>query len=180
MYESTDKALYPIGPYPGIKEPDKDLLETWIETIRVFPKEIKEKVEGLSKEELTYTYRSGGWNVAQVVNHCADSHMNSLMRFKLALTEDAPQIRPYHEDRWAELSVGQSLNLTPSLAILAGVHEQLHGIISQLNAGELEHTFVHPEHSHVFTLQETIGLYAWHCAHHLAHVAVALNRRSKG
>jgi hypothetical protein len=96
--------------------------------------------------------------------------MNSFIRFKLALTEDKPTIKPYFEDRWAELIDSKSFDITPSIQIIKGVHARWVQVLSNLSSEELRKTFIHPEHGKVFQLDEYIGFYAWHCNHHLAHI----------
>ena len=130
-------------------------------------------VKDLSPLELDYIYRPGGWTIKQVVHHCADSHMNSLIRFKLALTEDLPTIKPYFEERWAELADYHN-PISDSLIILQGVHNRWVTLLKSLDQEQLKRDFIHPEHQKRFTLKETMALYAWHCQHHLAHIEQAL------
>lgn len=152
-----------------------ELKERWIETIDSFPFTLRALVQDLSSEEKKLTYRPEGWNIKQVVHHCADSHMNSLIRFKLTLTEDSPTIRPYYEDRWATLSDGQDDDLNDSLDLLTALHSKWVKLLSGLTDEDLYLTYVHPEHGQSFTLLEAIGTYAWHCDHHLGHVRLAID-----
>jgi len=115
-------------------------------------------------------YREGGWTLRQVVHHCADSHMNAFCRFKLAMTEEKPVIKPYEEARWAALADSKNLPVDASLAILKGLHERWTVLMKSLREAERHRTFIHPEHGREISLQETIGLYAWHGEHHLAHI----------
>jgi len=124
----------------------------------------------LSEVQLDTAYRPGGWTVRQVVHHCADSHMNSFIRFKLALTEENPTIKPYHEDKWAEMADAKNLPIEPSLKILEGLHDRWAILIKSLSDQDLQKTFYHPANQKTITLATTIALYAWHSRHHLEHV----------
>ena len=152
----------------------KRLKGIWIQTISNFPKLLNELTQNLSTEQKNQTYREGGWTIKQVVHHCADSHMNSLVRFKLALTEDSPTIRPYFEDRWAELIDGKEDDLSDSLLLLTALHAKWTRLLNDLSEEDLNRNYIHPEHGKSISLLEAIGLYAWHCEHHLAHVKLAL------
>ncbi len=139
------------------------------------PSLITQTTENLKHKDLSKTYRTEGWNIAQVAHHCADSHMNSFMRTKLALTEDHPVIRPHFEDRWAELIDGKELDVSDSLLLIQALHNKWRRLLQSLSDQDLEKTFLHPEHGTVFTLGENIAFYSWHCKHHLAHINIALN-----
>ena len=149
-------------------------METWIATIETFPSKIKSLTETLSVKELNWIYRPKGWNIKQVVHHCADSHINSFVRFKLALTEDVPTIKPYEEALWAELADGTSNDISSSLQIIEGVHARWVLLLKRLGGKELKRQFFHPENLKISSLEETVGVYAWHCNHHLAHIEQAL------
>lgn len=169
-----EKLKFPIGKCPKIDDVSPNDLETWIDTIENFPSKIKTMTSTLSIEELNWIYRPKGWCIKQVVHHCADSHMNSLIRFKLALTEDVPTIKPYEEQLWAELSDGNSNDISSSIQIIEGVHARWVLLLKSLGAKELKRQFFHPENLKISSLEETIGVYAWHCNHHLAHIEQAL------
>ena len=176
---NIEELKYPIGKYSPIKEPSSKQLVKWIQTLEDFPNKIKAICENLSDEEKNYCYRPDGWAIKQVVHHCADSHMNSFIRFKLALTENSPTIRPYFEERWADLHDSLSGNLTDSFNILKGVHSKWALLIKNLSQNQLLLEFVHPESGKSFCLAETVGLYAWHCDHHYQHVMNALAAKGK-
>lgn len=173
--EELYKLRFPIGEFDMPSHVSTELKERWIQSIHSFPFTLGALVQDLSSEEKKLTYRPEGWNIKQVVHHCTDSHMNSLIRFKLTLTEDAPTIRPYYEDRWAMLSDGQDDDLSDSLDLLTALHSKWVKLLNGLTDEDLHLTYVHPEHGQSFTLLEAIGTYAWHCDHHLGHVRLAID-----
>jgi hypothetical protein len=127
----------------------------------------------LGKEELKWKCRPEGWTIKQVIHHCSDSHINSIIRFKLALTEDNPTIRPYREERWAELDDSINDDISISLSLIEVLHTKWAYLLRSLSEEQLNRTFNHPN-SGEFTLKQAIALYAWHSNHHLAHVKQAL------
>ncbi|MBL87053.1 MAG: metal-dependent hydrolase [Winogradskyella sp.] len=167
------KLRFPIGQFEKPKQITKDLINGWISTIENFPQNVENITKNLSEVELNYNYRPNGWTIKQVVHHCADSHINSIIRFKLALTEDTPTIRPYFEDRFAKL-IDYSESLEASISILKGVHHKLGVLLKNLSEDDLKREFIHPEHGKRFSIAETIGLYTWHSNHHFAHIEQAL------
>lgn len=180
MTESQLETLkYPIGTFNKPERIDARLIEKWISDIEALPKSIEALVNGLSVKELNYRYRPDGWNIKQVVHHCADSHMNSMIRFKLALTEDSPTIRPYFEDRWATLIDNNDDDLTDTLSLLKGLHAKLGKLLRNISKEDLSREFIHPEQGRRFKLDEAIGMYAWHSNHHLAHIKQALEYRGE-
>ncbi|WP_299115148.1 YfiT family bacillithiol transferase [uncultured Winogradskyella sp.] len=172
------KLKYPIGEFQAPDIISKDQKEKWITDIENFPNSVEEVTKNLSNTELSYRYRPDGWTIKQVVHHCADSHINSIIRFKLSLTEDTPTIRPYYENRWAEL-VDYEYDIETALSILKGIHAKLGILLRNLSDEDLKLKFIHPEHGKSFTLEETIGTYAWHSNHHLAHIKQALKYKGE-
>jgi len=166
---------YPIGRFVCPAEIDAANLKEWKATIKNFPQRLRETLEGLSPLQLNLRYRPEGWKIKQVVHHLADSHMNALIRFKLALTEDTPVIRPYEEALWAEHADNTNDNLEASLKIIEGVHERWSYLMVSLSEKDWDKMFIHPEHQKLFSLKESLGIYAWHCNHHLAHIEQALS-----
>ncbi|CAM1341041.1 YfiT family bacillithiol transferase [Tenacibaculum amylolyticum] len=161
---------YPIG-QPQI--PSKILathLTDWISTLELFPKKLENLVKHLSDEQLDTPYRSGGWTIRQVIHHCADSHHNSYTRFKWALTEDKPVIKAYYEDRWAELHDSTTGPIHLSLSSLYALHAKWTYFLKGLNETDLDTIFIHPDGNEKVSLKENIGIYAWHCNHHYAHI----------
>ncbi|MCX8523277.1 putative metal-dependent hydrolase [Chryseobacterium formosus] len=173
MEENIEQLKFPIGKFEKPKIITENHIKNWIETIKNFPQKLKSEVENLSKDDLKKTYRPNGWMISQVVNHCADSHMNSLVRFKLALTEETPTIKPYQENSWAELVDSKDFSIESSIKMLEGIHERWTFILENLSEIELNRTFIHPEGQEEISLKTNIGIYAWHCNHHLNHVIIA-------
>jgi len=177
--KELNKLRFPIGEFQKPNVISSETINSWIQDIEQFPQAIQDATKHLTTEELNWTYRPDGWTIKQVVHHCADSHMNSIIRFKLALTEEAPTIRPYYEDRWATLVDGTDDNLADTLYLLKGLHAKLGKLLRHISEEELSREFVHPEHGKRFRLDETIGTYAWHSNHHLAHVIQAIKYKGK-
>jgi uncharacterized damage-inducible protein DinB len=159
---------YPIGKF------DKSAIDPagrteYLNTIKELPAKIAAAVAGLDESQLDTPYRPGGWTVRQTVHHIADSHINSYCRFKLALTEDeAPTIRPYYEDRWAELG-DSKLPIDVSLKIIDGVHARWVSMLDAMSDEDYDREFVHPETGN-WKLGDVLALYAWHSKHHTAHI----------
>jgi len=172
-----EQLKFPIGKYVKPAVIDAESIESWIKTITDFPEQLSSTTALLDNNQLDTQYRPDGWTIRQVVHHCADSHMNALIRFKLALTEDQPTIKPYAEALWAELP-DSILSIEPSLKIIEGVHKRWGELLKLLSQKELKRTLFHPEHKKTFALDEYIGNYAWHCTHHLAHIQVL--KKQKG
>lgn len=164
---------YPIGQFETPEIISVEVLDEWISSIESFPLKLENEVMNLSDKELDYKYRKGGWNIRQLIHHCADSHINSFVRFKLALTEDTPTIKPYFEDRWAELPDVKDSPIKYSLEILNGLHARWSILLKILEEDDLLREFFHPESNKIISLRENIGIYAWHCKHHLEHVRLA-------
>jgi uncharacterized damage-inducible protein DinB len=169
-----EELRYPIGIFSFENPLTMEVVDNWVKEIEVAPFQLREAVRNLSEEQLDTPYRLGGWTVRQVVHHIADSHMNSYIRFKLALTEDQPTIKPYFEDRWAELPDSE-LPVEISLSLLEALHGRWVTLLRSLNESDFEKTFIHPD-SGVQTVGNTIGIYAWHGRHHIAHITSLSNR----
>ncbi|WP_194975316.1 YfiT family bacillithiol transferase [Aquiflexum lacus] len=163
---------YPIGPFISPNEITYKMIQLWIEEIESFPNLLRDAVLNLKERQLDTPYREGGWTVRQVVHHCADSHMNSFIRFKLALTENNPTIKGYDEAKWAKLPDGWDYPIESSLKLLEGLHERWVALLKSLGPEDLKKTFFHPEKQKSIPLDQTIALYAWHGKHHLGHVKI--------
>ena len=163
---------YPIGQFQFPEVVTAQQVKEWIEDIRLLPRQLAEELSGASEQALAKTYRENGWTVTQLVHHIADSHMNSYIRFKLALTEDVPTIKPYNEAEWAQLPDSE-LPVATSYKLIASLHERWVYLLKSLTEEQLQRAFNHPD-SGLTTLGQAIGLYAWHGKHHLAHIQNAL------
>ncbi|SKB91523.1 DinB superfamily protein [Sphingobacterium nematocida] len=164
---------YPIGQFQKPGYITKEQLREWTKTIQCFPNKLNEEIKDLTEADLQKQYRINGWTIRQIINHCADSHMNSLIRFKLALTEETPAIKPYLENLWAELPDSKDCSIESSLKILTGLHERWVYLLENLSEAQLEKVFLHPENNERISLKTNVGIYAWHCEHHLAHIKLA-------
>ncbi|MFT3795189.1 YfiT family bacillithiol transferase [Flavobacterium sp.] len=165
-----EKLQYPIGKFVKPEAITSEILEKCIAEIAAFPQKLRDETEQLDESQLETPYRPDGWTIRQLIHHCADSHMNCLIRIKWALTEDQPTIKFYHEDLWGNGIDNRSMPIEPTLQLLDGLHHRLAFIMSHLSETELGKSFVHPEHGKVFELREIICTYAWHGNHHLAHI----------
>ncbi|HEX2189133.1 MAG TPA: putative metal-dependent hydrolase [Longimicrobiaceae bacterium] len=172
----TEDLRYPVGRFDTAARPGPDDVRRWIEEIAGAPAQLRAAVEGLSAEQLDTAYRPGGWTVRQVVHHVPDSHANAYVRFKLALTEEAPVIKPYEEARWAELEDTRATPVEVSLALLDALHHRWVLLLRSLGPDDLARVYRHPELGTSVRLDSAVGLYAWHGRHHVAHV-VALRER---
>ena len=143
--------------------------EQFVREIAEAPARLREAVAGLSDEQLDTPYRPGGWTVRQTVHHVADSHINAYVRFKLALTEDEPEIRPYDEARWAELGEASRGPVAVSLALLDALHARWVAALRTLSPADFTRTFRHPDWG-VVPLARQVAIYAWHGRHHTAHI----------
>ncbi len=168
---------FPIGEFVKPKEYPEVVMIKWIQHIQLFPQRIRELTTNLTDEQLDTPYRKDGWTIRQVVHHCADSHMNCLTRFKLALTEDKPTIRPYFEERWAELPDSKT-PINSSLLMIDGIHERLTILLKSLTNEQLKLTYVHPEHGREISLNEAVATYSWHSNHHLAHISTLITAKN--
>jgi DinB superfamily len=159
---------YPIGKFRPPAEKTPAVRAAQIETLRLLPERLRAAVAGLSDAQLDTAYRDGGWTVRQVVHHFADSHANSYVRFKLALTEDWPTIKPYDEAAWARLK-DSSLPIEPSLVFITGLHQRLVALLELMTEKDFDRGFNHPERGRV-TLATNLAIYDWHSRHHVAHI----------
>lgn len=166
---------YPVGKYTPPRPIEKEHLEKWRNVLEKFPEKLTDEVSDLTDKELLWRYRPEGWTIRQVVHHCADSHMNAFIRFKLALTEKEPAILPYNQQAWASLADVSKAPVSESLIILQGLHQRWRCLLENMSADDFKRTYRHPEFNQVFSLDQVTGMYAWHCSHHLAHVKQAIH-----
>lgn len=174
MMTSADPS-YPIGRFQKETHISSDRRRALIDGIAKLPLDLRAAVEGLSDSQLDTLYRPRGWTVRQVVHHVPDSHLNAYLRFKLALTEPEPTIKPYDEKRWAELA---DVKLTPvevSLSLLQCLHARWTLLLRALEPAAFARTFRHPDLG-LLTLDTQLGLYEWHGRHHVAHITTLRDR----
>ncbi|MGA2101035.1 MAG: YfiT family bacillithiol transferase [Candidatus Sulfotelmatobacter sp.] len=160
---------FPIGKFHYEGQVSEQQKQAFLSDIAQTPANLRAAVRGLAESQLETPYRSGGWTVRQVVHHLPDSHMNAYVRFKLALTEDDPTIKPYAEDRWAELSDTKATPVEVSMTLLDSLHDRWVRLLRSLTSDDWKRTFRHPELGSM-TLEKTLALYAWHGKHHVAHI----------
>ena len=173
----TTSLRYPIGEFTPPEQVSEQERQQYIVEIAQLPQQITQAVNDLSDLQLDTPYRAEGWTVRQVVHHLPDSHLNAYTRFRLTLTEDNPTIRPYQEDRWAELSDAKRARIDPSLQLLTSLHQRWVMLLQSLTDEDFARTFVHPEHDTTFRLDVALANYAWHGKHHLAHITTLKERK---
>ncbi|MEM6726299.1 MAG: YfiT family bacillithiol transferase [Bacteroidota bacterium] len=171
---SLEQLKYPIGPYHKPEHFSDEDLASWIHSIENLPGQLIELTADLDSEQLAWIYRPEGWSIKQVVHHLADSHINCWARFKLALTEEHPTIRPYDEVSWAKLPDGNDDDLSDSLTLLTGLHARLTKTLRNIQGDQWNRTLVHPANQEVFDIAQLLAMYAWHSDHHAAHIEQAL------
>ncbi len=168
---------YPIGQFEPISNTTKAQRAGLIGTIAAAPKQLRAAVQDLTSVQLNTPYRPEGWTVRQVVHHVADSHLNSYIRFRWALTEEEPLIKAYDEKEWAQLPDASTADPTVSLALLEALHERWVLLLQSLTTEQFNRTLRHPE-AGLLKLETMLGLYAWHGQHHIAHI-IGLRERTE-
>lgn len=172
---STDKLQqkkYPIGKYKAPASYTQQDMQHWIAEIKALPAKMRQAVITLNEKQLDTPYRTGGWTIRQVVHHTADSHLNAFARFKFALTEDNPTIKPYEEADWA-LFADSKLPVEPALRMLEGLHQRWTALMEGMTEEQWGRTYFHPANNETTPLRKVLGLYAWHGNHHVAHITGA-------
>jgi len=167
--EAMTDPRYPVGKFHYDGPASEEQRQTFLDDITRTPANLRAAVKGLSEAQLDTPYRDGGWTVRQVVHHVPDSHLNSYMRFKLALTEEEPTIKPYAEDRWAELADTRATPIDVSLTLLESLHDRWVRLLGSLKPEDWKRAFRHPELG-LMSLEKNLALYAWHGRHHVAHI----------
>ena len=173
-----EQLRFPIGPFNCPKSITKAHIEEWITVLETFPNRLQQLVSQLNDEQLDTPYRPEGWTIRQVVHHLSDSHHHSYIRFKWALTEDKPTIKYYYEHLWAELEDAKHAPIAMSIDHLRAVHFKLVYLLKGLSDSDLNKSFIHPEHNEEVVLKKNIGIYAWHCNHHYAHIENLILKRA--
>jgi uncharacterized damage-inducible protein DinB len=167
---------YPIGQFTLDSDTFSDeQRDDYIDRIAATPAMLRDAVAGLTDQQLDTPYRPDGWTVRQVVHHLPDSHLNSYIRFKLALTEEEPTIKPYNEDRWAHLADTGRTPIEVSLALLDALHERFVTLLRSLTPEQFARTFNHPEQG-IVSLNRNVAIYAWHGPHHVAQITALRER----
>jgi len=174
---TADAPRYPVGRFRPHAAPDRSHRAAAIADIAALPRKIRDAVAGLDDRQLDTPYRADGWTVRQVVHHVADSHMNALIRLKLALTEDGPTIKPYDENSWATLA-DVRLPIDVSLGLIEGVHRRWDALNAALKDDDYGRLWTHPEHGKTFTIDWLLQNYGWHSRHHVAHITALRARQN--
>ena len=168
---ATNDLRYPIGQFVKPDSWTFEDLDQWFQEIQILPYQLQNIVSEMNEEQLSTPYRSGGWTGRQVVHHVADSHMNSLIRFKLALTEETPTIKPYNENAWSKLP-DYRYPIDHSVALIQNLHTKWIHLLRGMEKIQFKKDFAHPENGQIWTLGQTLALYAWHGQHHLGHLRI--------
>jgi len=166
---------YPIGPFSPDANPTPEGCSRHVEQITALPVKLRSALRGLSPQQLDTPYRDGGWTARQVAHHVPDSHMNAYIRFKLALTENVPTIKPYEEAAWARLKDSESTSVEVSLNLLEALHIRWVNLLRSMKAEDFSRKLNHPE-AGVQTLDHVLALYDWHGNHHVAHITTLRER----
>ena len=169
---------YPIGPYNPPASIQRPELDAWIAELDALPRNLRNAVAGLSHAQLDTPYRPAGWTVRQVVHHIADGHMSSYTRFRLALTESTPTVKPFDEVAWAELPDAKSGPIEPSLTLVDGLHPRWVMLLRSLSDDDFQRKYRHPDRAELVALGYTLGYFAWHSRHHVAQILSLRNRQS--
>lgn len=168
--ESEELLRYPIGRYVIPEAYTREQLDDWMDLLSVLPSWLDAVIENLDEYQLSTPYREGGWTVSQLIHHIADSHTNALIRLKLTLTEDTPQIQPYNQDAWVGLPDVTTEPVNVSITLLHALHRRMLALLRGLDREQLERSCFHPEHQRLIPVWELIAMYAWHSRHHTEHI----------
>ncbi|MEM6431520.1 MAG: YfiT family bacillithiol transferase [Deinococcota bacterium] len=175
MSTSPDDLRYPIGKFQFPENVTEADHARWRQIIADTPTRLREAVSGLDDSQLDTQYRPEGWTLRQVVHHIADSHINSIVRFKLALTEDSPPLKPYREGEWANLA-DSSMPIDVSLDLLTALHARWAVLLESLTPEDLKRTLTNPNSGKLVPLERNLAVYAWHGPHHIAHITTTRDR----
>lgn len=176
--QEIEQLSYPIGKMPIEREFSFSDTQENINKIILLPEQLNEIISDIHQDGMQFTYRPGAWNVAQLIHHIADSHINIYTRFKLALTEDQPTIKPYDENLWAELPDAKSQHDTSySVIMIKGIHYRLGVFLKTLNEEQLKRCVFHPEQNKLISIARMCQMYGWHGEHHVAQIKIALQKK---
>lgn len=159
---------YPIGRFTKPTAITLDDRTGAIAALAELPQQLRNAVDGLDAPKMNTPYRDGGWTSRQVVHHIADSHMNAVVRVKLALTEDWPTVKPYDEAAWATLH-DAAAPVEWSLELIESLHARWVLLLQSLDEQQWQRGFIHPQMGSQ-TVELSTLLYAWHSRHHAAHI----------
>ena len=173
----TSDPRYPIGRFSYDGRATPEARRERIAQIAALPAALRHAVRRLTASQLDTAYRDGGWTIRQVVHHLPDSHLNAYVRFKLALTEDTPTVKPYQEHRWAELPDARTLAPEVSISLLEALHQRWVALLSAMEPAQWQRACHHPESNRVIPLDEALALYAWHGQHHVAQITSLRERQ---
>lgn len=176
MTSTNQDERYPVGRFKYDGDSSRAAIEASIAMIASLPRKLRDSIAGLNDAQMNTPYREGGWTPRQVVHHVADSHMNAYVRCKLALTEDAPKVKPYDEALWANLPDVSKVPVDVSLGLIDALHERWVALLSAMPDADFERGYIHPEHNRTVPLREVAALYAWHGQHHTAHITALRER----
>jgi len=174
MTDTQDfKLRYPIGKFAKPEIINKEAIDGWITEIESLPGNLKFICNDLTDEQLKLRYREGGWTIRQVVHHIADSHLNSIIRYKWTLSEDTPTIKAYDEKAWAKLP-DYNAPIDLSISLLEALHRRWTYLLRNITEDDYQNAYVHPSHGRQVPLTINTALYAWHGKHHVEHIKNAL------
>ena len=165
-----DQLKYPIGKLNLPEVIGRDQIKLWINNLASFPDQLAQTVVGMTDDQLDTSYRPDGWTARQVIHHLADSHMNSYIRFKWALTEDNPSIKGYNENIWSAMEDARTASVDSSVTLVNGLHARWVQMLNNMSEQDFLRTFFHPEFNRTMQLDRMVGLYSWHGDHHLGHI----------
>lgn len=171
---------YPIGRWNYDGPSTREQRTAWIDAIARMPGHLRAATADLNQEQWDTPYRPDGWTLCQLVHHIADSHVNAYVRFKLALSEDNPTIKPYDQDAWSRLPDTPNTPAEVSLQLLGALHRRWVVLLRNLSDEDMQRTVFHPEADRTLTVDELLSLYAWHSRHHVAHVTALRSREGWG
>src|SRR5688500_5066893 len=176
MTPPSNDLRYPTGKFHFNPDVTPEIRTRSIAAIRETPAALRAAVRGLSEAQLNTPYRGGGWAVRHVVHHVPESHLNAFVRFKLALTEDNPTIKPYNEDAWSKLGDVPRAPIETSLALLEALHERWVTLLDTLGPADFQRPLMHPELGPM-PLDKLLQMYAWHGPHHVAQITALRARK---
>lgn len=168
---------YPVGKFSPQADYTQVQIEEFINNLKKLPENLNEILKNITDKDYQKQYREGSWTVKQLVHHIGESHLNSYIRIKLALTEDNPTIKPYDENAWVKTEENNLLDASVSLKLIDALHQKFVCLAQTLGKNELDRTFFHPQSKRNFRISDMLCLYSWHSLHHTAHIKIALDSK---